>query len=148
MSDVEQWEHDEQRAMETEITTLREQVEFWQKEAAGRRDDMANYTRIVSETIDRLNVEVSKLTKERDDLRSRRCEVCGYLEHEREHTGCLREQLAALAEQNEKFRTTLENTFVASHLDSTATIAVWRVKEVLSLPNLATPVLNRIKGNK
>ena len=68
MSDVEQWEHDEQRAMENEIISLREQVE--------------------------------KLTKERDDLRSRRCEVCGYLEHEREHTGCLREQLAALAEQN------------------------------------------------
>ena len=52
------------------ITTLREQVEFWQKEAAGRRDDMANYTRIVSETIDRLNVEVSKLTKERDEYKS------------------------------------------------------------------------------
>ena len=27
MSNVEQWEHNEQRAMETEITTLREQVE-------------------------------------------------------------------------------------------------------------------------
>ena len=76
MSDVEQWEHGEQRAMETEITTLREQVE--------------------------------KLTKERDDLRSRRCEVCGYLEHEREHTGCLREQLAALAEQNAKMRKACE----------------------------------------
>ena len=50
--------------------SLREQVEFWQKEAAGRRDDMANYTRIVSETIDRLNVEVSKLTKERDEYKS------------------------------------------------------------------------------
>ena len=88
----------------SEIINLREQVEFWQKEAAGRRDDMANYTRIVSETIDRLNVEVSKLTEERDALRSRRCEVCGYLEHEREHTGCLREQLASLAEQNGKMR--------------------------------------------
>ncbi len=32
MSDVEQWEHDEQRAMETEITTLREQVEKLTKE--------------------------------------------------------------------------------------------------------------------
>ena len=50
--------------MENEITTLREQVEFWQKEAAGRREDMANYTRIVSETIDRLNVEVEKLKAE------------------------------------------------------------------------------------
>ena len=49
----------------SEIVGLREQVKFWQKEAAGRREDMANYTRIVSETIDRLNVEVEKLTKER-----------------------------------------------------------------------------------
>ena len=54
----------------SEIVGLREQVKFWQKEAAGRREDMANYTRIVSETIDRLNVEVSKLTKERDEYKS------------------------------------------------------------------------------
>ena len=123
MSDVEQWEHDEQRAMENEITALREQVE--------------------------------KLTKERDDLRSRRCEVCGYLEHEREHTGCLREQLAALAEQNAKMRKALTKW---RYLDSSYN---WRCghcgnevedghKEgcALSLPNLATPALNRIKGNK
>ena len=32
MSDVEQWEHDEQRAMETEIISLREQVEKLTKE--------------------------------------------------------------------------------------------------------------------
>ena len=54
--------------------------------------------------IKELGEQVEKLTKERDALRSRRCEVCGYLEHEREHTGCLREQVAALAEQNEKMR--------------------------------------------
>ena len=52
--------------------------------------------------IESLREQVAALTKERDALRSRRCEVCGYLEHEREHTGCLREQLAALAEQNER----------------------------------------------
>ena len=137
----------------SEIVGLREQVEFWQKEAAGRRDDMANYTRIVSETIDRLNVEVSKLTKERDDLRSRRCEVCGYLEHEREHTGCLREQLAALAEQNAKMRKAFTKW---RYLDSSYN---WRCghcgnevedghKEgcALSLPDLASPVLNRIRA--
>ena len=32
MSNVEQWEHDEQRAMENEITALREQVERLTKE--------------------------------------------------------------------------------------------------------------------
>ena len=100
-----------------------------------------------------LREQVEKLTKERDDLRSRRCEVCGYLEHEREHTGCLREQLAALAEQNEKMRKAFTKW---RYLDSSYN---WRCghcgnemedghKEdcALSLPNLATPVLNRIKA--
>ena len=32
MSDIEQWEHDEQRAMENEIISLREQVEKLKKE--------------------------------------------------------------------------------------------------------------------
>ena len=54
---------------------------------------------------DKLSEQVEKLTKERDDLRSRRCEVCGYLEHEREHTGCLREQLAALTKERDELKT-------------------------------------------
>ena len=103
--------------------------------------------------IESLREQVEKLTKERDDLRSRRCEVCGYLEHEREHTGCLREQLAALAEQNEKLRKALTkwryqnlsynwccghcgNEVEDGHKEGCA----------LSLPNLATPVLNRLKA--
>ena len=89
-----------------------------------------------------LREQVKKLTKERDDLRSRRCEVCGYLEHEREHTGCLREQLAALAEQNEKMRKVLvEAKSMVGHPDNIAVI-----NTALSIPNLATPVLNRIKA--
>ena len=100
-----------------------------------------------------LREQVEKLTKERDDLRSRRCEVCGYLEHEREHTGCLREQLAALAEQNEKLRKALTKW---RYLDSSYN---WRCghcgnevedghKEgcALSLPNLTSPMLNKIKA--
>ena len=135
------------KACSKKIADLREQVEFWQKEAAGRRDDMANYTRIVSETIDRLNVEVSKLTKERDDLRSRRCEVCGYLEHEREHTGCLREQLAALAEQNAKMRKVLLRLACLGNGDQYGnSIGNCIAQEALSLPDLASPVLNRIRA--
>ena len=122
MSDVEQWEHDEQRAMETEITTLRGQVE--------------------------------KLTKERDDLRSRRCEVCGYLEHEREHTGCLREQLAALAEQNEKLKEATNLIYSwANNWDSEfMNDPDWLeqdhpfIQSTISLPDLASPVLNRIRA--
>ena len=88
-----------------------------------------------------LREQVEKLTKERDDLRSRRCEVCGYLEHEREHTGCLREQLAALAEQNEKFRKLLPYCNTGHYGYSIQQMYF----EAAQLPDLASPVLNRIK---
>ena len=89
-----------------------------------------------------LREQVSKLTEERDALRSRRCEVCGYLEHEREHTGCLREQLAALAEQNEKFRKLLPYCNTGRYGYSIQQMYF----EVAQLPDLATPVLNRIRA--
>ena len=103
--------------------------------------------------INTLREQVEKLTKERDDLRSRRCEVCGYLEHEREHTGCLREQLAALAEQNEKMR-----AFVIKVSEQTPEKPdYWsscgqcehnssNAEDLLELPDLASPVLNRIRA--
>lgn len=91
-----------------------------------------------------LREQVEKLTKERDDLRSRRCEVCGYLEHEREHTGCLREQLAALAEQNAKMRETLIAISIA--WSSNEIYSQHFFNEALSLQNLASPMLNRIRA--
>ena len=100
-----------------------------------------------------LREQVEKLTKERDDLRSRRCEVCGYLEHEREHTGCLREQLAALAEQNEKLRETLSrwrylNLSYNWCCGNCGAVDGDEHKEgcALSLPDLASPALNRIRA--
>ena len=109
--------------------------------------------------IESLREQVEKLTKERDDLRSRRCEVCGYLEHEREHTGCLREQLAALAEQNEKMKDALKTVVddaeeCTDHDDWTAMllslyayhIASTCIEEINELPDLASPVLNRIRA--
>ena len=90
--------------LNTQLAALAEQnkqLKAELKSIDGALDDpRANLTLTTSEIIWELKEQVEKLTKERDDLRSRRCEVCGYLEHEREHTGCLREQLAALAEQN------------------------------------------------
>lgn len=113
----------------------------------------------LSEEISTLREQVEKLTKERDALRSRRCEVCGYLEHEREHTGCLREQLAALAEQNEKMKDALKTVVddaeeCTDHDDWTAMllsldayhIASTCIEEINELPDLATPVLNRIRA--
>ena len=134
MSNVEQWEHDEQRAMENEITTLREQVEKLTEESVVLRAS----SRSKLETISSLELQVEKLTKERDDLRSRRCEVCGYLEHEREHTGCLREQLAALAEQNAKMRKVLLRLACLGNGDQYGnSIGNCIAQEALSLPNLA-----------
>ena len=90
-----------------------------------------------------LREQVSKLTEERDALRSRRCEVCGYLEHEREHTGCLREQLAALAEQNERMRVALQ-AMVDEAFARNCGLKI--ADDALSLPDLASPVLNRIRA--
>ena len=116
-------------------------------------EEVADMVDSLEREVSTLREQVEKLTKERDDLRSRRCEVCGYLEHEREHTGCLREQLAALAKQNAKMRKALTKW---RYLDSSYN---WRCghcgnevedghKEgcALSLPNLTSPMLNKIKA--
>lgn len=130
-----------------EITTLREQVEKLKAELksidGALNDPRANLTLTTSEIIWELKGQVEKLTKERDDLRSRRCEVCGYLEHEREHTGCLREQLAALAKQNAKMREALEMIVVSSLTHPRVSAYA---DKALSLPDLTTPVLNKIKA--
>ena len=97
----------------------------------------------LEQEVSTLREQVEKLTKERDDLRSRRCEVCGYLEHEREHTGCLREQLAALAEQNEKQRAFLEFAWKGIPMNE---YAFKILEHVMNLPNLADPALNRIRA--
>ena len=96
MSDVEQWEHDEQLAMENEIISLREQVE--------------------------------RLTKERDIK-----EHC-IVQFESEHL-LLKEQLAALAEQNKLLR-----SFAHERHDALLD------QFVTAMPDLASPVLNRIRA--
>ena len=110
-------------------------------------EEVADMVDSLEREVSSLREQVEKLTKERDDLRSRRCEVCGYLEHEREHTGCLREQLAALAEQNEKLRKVLLRLACLGNGDQYGnSIGNCIAQEALSLPNLATPVLNRIRA--
>lgn len=48
-----------------------------------------------------LQYELAKLHTRVAELEERRCEVCGYAEHHREHTGCLRKQVSALKTENE-----------------------------------------------
>ena len=137
-------------SLEQEVSTLREQVEKLTEESVVLRAS----SRSKLETISSLELQVEKLTKERDDLRSRRCEVCGYLEHEREHTGCLREQLAALAGQNEKLKEATNLIYSwANNWDSEfMNDPDWLeqdypfIQSTISLPDLASPVLNRIRA--
>ena len=103
MSDVEQWEHDEQRAMENEIISLREQVE--------------------------------KLTKERDAAWSVNPTVSENL---------LREQLAALAGQNEKMRSFLEFAWKDIPMSE---YAFEILEHTMQIPDITSPVLNRIRRN-
>ena len=123
MSDVEQWEHDEQRAMENEIISLREQVE--------------------------------KLTKERDEMRTRidaansnhvyYQELIGEWSMYGERT---EKQLAALAEQNEKMRKELEEIVDWTRVERVPLreLELESIARVLSLPDLASPALNRIRA--
>ena len=91
-----------------------------------------------------LREQVKKLTKERETL----TKTLEFMEHtrdvehirHREMSTAKREQLAALEEQNEKLRETLtEAKSMVGHPDNIAII-----NSAISLPNLATPVLNRI----
>lgn len=49
-------------------------------------------------TSDQLAAAILKATK---PLEERRCEVCGYAEHHREHTGCLRKQVEKLTAERD-----------------------------------------------
>ena len=48
------------------------------------------------EVIAERNVDIEQLRQRVAELEERRCEVCGYAEHHREHTGCLRNQVSSL----------------------------------------------------
>ena len=97
-----------------------------------------------------LREQVEKLTKERDELKTvpmkyRRMQFNAELQDE---VTQLQKQLAALAEQNErqsKALNTLLDISQVSHVSANTLESVCR--SALSLPDLATPVLNRKKEN-
>ena len=142
MSDVEQWEHDEQRAMENEITTLREQVERLTEESVVLR--ASSHSKL--ETISSLELQVEKLTKERDFWRDGcQKEKLSAIDWAGKHQAQLLDhetQLAALAEQNEKFRKLLPYCNTGRYGYSIQQMYF----EVAQLPDLASPVLNRIRA--
>ena len=90
------------------------------------------------------------------------CEKCGYLGDTSEHEGCdylawttgeqlanalLTEELAALAEQNEKMRKVLLRLACLGNGDQYGnSIGNCIAQEALSLPDLASPVLNKYRA--
>ena len=66
------------------------------------------YTEQAVETLDdagsviaNKNIEIEQLRQRVAELEERRCEVCGYAEHHREHTGCLRKQIEKLTAERD-----------------------------------------------
>ena len=87
---------------------------------------------------DKLSEQVEKLTKERDELHRAFNQPVPRSEWEK-----MQEQLAALAEQNEKQRAFLEFAWKDIPMNE---YAFKILEHVMNLPNLATPVLNKIKA--
>ena len=85
-----------------------------------------------------LREQVEKLTKERDELHRAFNQPVPRSEWEK-----MQEQLAALAEQNEKQRAFLEFAWKDIPMNE---YAFKILEHVMNLPNLATPVLNRLKA--
>ena len=88
--------------------------------------------------IKELGEQVEKLTKERDELHRAFNQPVPRSEWEK-----MQEQLAALAEQNEKQRAFLEFAWKDIPMNE---YAFKILEHTMNLPNLATPVLNRIKA--
>ena len=86
---------------------------------------------------EQLREQVEKLTRERDEAKS----VADYwlTKYEAEHS-----QLAALAEQNEKMRGSLIAISIA--WSSNDVYSPHFFQEAFSIPDLASPVLNRIRA--
>ena len=125
----------------SEITTLREQVEKLTKE----RDAEIARNRPLQSLIKSTEETKSFLLKKSEENK----EAVKQLDSERQANAVLTEELAALAEQNEKMRKVLLRLACLGNGDQYGnSIGNCIAQEALSLPDLASPVLNETKGNK
>ena len=123
------------------IESLREQVEKLTME----RDTEIARNRPLQSLIKLTEETKSFLLKKSEENK----EAVKQLDSERQANALLTEELAALAEQNEKMRKVLLRLACLGNGDQYGnSIGNCIAQEALSLPDLATPVLNRIKGNK
>lgn len=72
-----------------------------------RGDIKLAYDRSVAHDVPDVAEMLLKLAERVGELEERRCEICGYAEHHREHTGCLRRQLAESQAREAKLREAL-----------------------------------------
>ena len=122
-----------------EIVSLREQVEKLTKE----RDTEIARNRPLQSLIKSTEETKSFLLKKSEENK----EAVKQLDSERQANAVLTEELAALAEQNEKLRKVLLRLACLGNGDQYGnSIGNCIAQEALSLPNLATPVLNRIRA--
>ena len=102
-------------------------------------EEVADMVDSLEQEVSTLREQVEKLTAERDEWKNDA--INGG------NAGYLREQLAALAEQNEKMRKVLLRLSCLGNGDQYGnSIGNCIAQEALSLPNLATPILNRIRA--
>lgn len=140
-----------------EVVSLREQVEKLKAELASidgaLNDPRANLTLTTSEIIWELKGQVEKLTEECVVLRASnktKLDTISYLETREDEN---QQKLAALAEQNEKFRETLsrwryQNLSYNWCCGNCGAVDGDEHKEgcALSLPDLASPILNKYRA--
>ena len=122
-----------------EIVSLREQVEKLTKE----RDAEIARNRPLQSLIKLTEETKSFLLKKSEENK----EAVKQLDSERQANAVLTEELAALAEQNEKMRKVLLRLACLGNGDQYGnSIGNCIAQEALSLPDLASPVLNRIRA--
>ena len=120
---------------QAEIIALHEQVEKLTKE----RDTEIARNRPLQSLVKSQEEIKSFLLKKSEENK----EAVKQLDSERQVNAMLTEELAALAEQNEKQRAFLEFAWKDIPMNE---YAFKILEHVMNLPNLATPVLNRIKA--
>ena len=84
-------------------------------------ETMSGYTEIAL-----LQYELAKLHTRVAELEERRCEVCGYAEHHREHTGCLRNQVSSLKAELREINAAIDDP--ACDLTHTAAECIKKLK--------------------
>ena len=126
-------------SLEREVSSLREQVEKLTKE----RDAEIARNRPLQSLIKLTEETKSFLLKKSEENK----EAVKQLDSERQANALLTEELAALAEQNEKLRKVLLRLACLGNGDQYGnSIGNCIAQEALSIPDLATPMLNRIKA--